>query len=422
MAIIKSQYRVANGKDFNTIHHFETDSEQVLMSDGRTLEKVVYGEPVTNQNLSILKKEGKYLVTNCIGLPDGLTITETYLLKVFTVGETVWQTLYDHKGNNIYTRCMTNVGFSTWSNGGKDITDKVTSMSSDVNSLKSTVKTHGEKLDEHKKSIENIIKEMGEEVTAHNHDERYARITGGVFTGDVALANEVNLAGNATSGQSHSLIKINGSNKVVVGNNLTGTVIKSSGDIMIEDGTGIHKLAHSGNLEALNASTLDGNKASAFAKISANTFTGQQTVDGHGITLKGSSTGLRFTDYNNSNVANISASGSDLVMNVGNSEVLRLRSSDKALMTLNKFIVQGNGEFRFAMKYSASDDGVGFVASSGASDMVRFTDWGRGRTIWEVERSSNTVAFASAIKVGGYKVSVGASQPYNPRVGDIWIY
>lgn len=415
MTIVKSQYRIANGTNYNNIYHFETDSEQVLMSDGRILENVLYGESVSNQNLSILKKEGKYLVTNCIGLPDGLTLTDTYLLKVFTVGETVWQTLYDHNGNNVYTRCMTNIGFSVWSNGGKSIQEGVTSLKNDVSVLNATVKTHSEKIEEHNGKIENIIKEMGEEVTAHNHDERYIKITGGVFTGDIALDNGTSLLGNATSGQSHELIKLNSYNGVEVGNNITKTTIKGSGDIAVEDGTGSYTLIHTGNIERLN-----GVQTSNLAKLNeANEFESQQTIVNSGLSLKTSATGLTFKDSGNNVIGKMFMNSTDLVVQVAYSEVLRLRSSDKALITNNKFILQGNGEFRLAMKYSSSDDGVGFVANTSSS--VRFIDWGNGgRTIWEVDRTSNVVNFANSIKVGGKKLTIGY-QPSNPSVGDIYI-
>lgn len=419
MTIVKSQYRVANGTNFDNIYHFETDSEQVLMADGRSLEKVFNGESISNQNLSILKKDGKYAVTNCLGLPDGLTISETYLLNVFTVGETVWQTLYDHKGNNVYTRCMTNIGFSVWSNGGKSIQEGVTSLKNDVSVLNDTVKTHGEKIEQHTTKIENIVKEMGEDVTAHNHDERYMKISGGVFTGEVALNNNYSLMGNSSGGQSHSLIKMNSSNGVEVGNGSSKTTINSGGEIVIQDGTGTHNLVHSGNLEKYTDG-LGGTKDTDVAKLNAsNVFSGQQTIENSGLSLKTSATGLTFKDYSDNVIAKMNMSSTDLVFQVANTEVLRLRSSDKALITNNKFILQGNGEFRLAMKYSSSDDGVGFVAST--SSTVRFTDWGTNRTIWEVNRTLNEVAFTNSIKIGGRKLTISTSAPSSPSYGDIWI-
>lgn len=420
MTVFKSEYRIANGENYEDIHYFKTSADMVVLEDGRNIEDVlVDGLGYTGQDLAIFKKEGKYLVTNSVGLPEGLAGGETYLLKVNTVGGNVWQRLFDHKGKNVYTRVVTSTGVSEWTNGGSGLDKSVSELKSSMELVNNTVKTHSEKINEHNTKIENIISELGEEVTAHNHDERYVKMTGGVYTGTVSVEQGQGWGVQSTSGVTNVALRMDSSNNTIVGSENYNTIIESNGNPKVKTASGTFDILHKG-LGSIDADTLNGKRASEFMTTSSqNEFTAQQTITNFGLSLKNSSTGLTFKDSNNVVVGKFMTDGNgDMVFQTQYAEHLRLRNSDKAVMTRNKLIIQGDGEFRFAMKFSSTDEGVGFVSSNASG--VKFTDWGNGKTIYNVNRYNNEVEFTNSIRVNGRRLSIGVI-PSNPSVGDVYI-
>lgn len=409
MANINSKYRVADGTGYEKVYHFETNTSMVLMKDGRTLSEAFEGKRVDNQNLTIFKADGKYIVTNSIGLPTGLKASLAYLLKVETVDSVVWQTLYDHVGNNIYTRCLTELGFSAWSNGGKDIQDKVISLGDKVSNIEFDVQGHTKSIADHKKKIDNIVKEMGEEVTAHNHDERYVAKQGGVYTGNFGMDNGVSLVGNTTSGTSLSIAKVNTNNQIEIGNGTTDLLIKSKNPITING----KEVITTGNLANHSA-----NFGDVFSNKS-NTLTGVQTIKGS-LKLQNDTESLRFEKANGTVVSTIASDSSDLVMKLGSSEVFRLRSSDNALIANQKLILKGQDRvwLRMGLENDA-DQGVGFVGDKGQKTFSMY-DWGKQKAVYTLNRDDNVVDFTNSIRIQGKKLSIGY-QPANAQVGDICI-
>lgn len=409
--VINSQYLVSNGKDFDDVYHFETNTAQVKTGDGRNLFEVIEGKQVNNQNLASLKSEGKYLTTNSVGLPNGLNANLTYLLKVETVEEVVWQTLYDHVGGNVYTRCMTSLGFSAWSNGGKDVQDKINSVSDKVSNIEFDIEKSSKIIQEQQTAISNILEEMGKEGTAHNHDERYVKKDGGVYTGSVGMANNVSLVGLNNSGNAISIAKIDNQNAVIIGNTGSNLNLLSNGEATINGTTVIT----SENISSHIKDTGD------VYQNKRNTFTDVQTIEGTGLKLKGSSSGIAFEKSDGTLVGNIVQDSSDLVMKLGNTEAFRLRSSDNAMMVNQKIILQGsNNKVWLRLGMSATDEGFGLSASQ--SNMFSLYDWGKGRSVFQVDRDKNIVEFTNAIKVGGKKLTIGGTAPSSGNaVGDIWI-
>ena len=406
MTNINSKYRVADGTGYEKVYHFETNSNMVLMQDGRTLSEVYEGKKADSQNLTIFKTDGKYIVTNSVGLPTGLKASLPYLLKVETVEDVVWQTLYDHVGNNVYTRCLTELGFSNWSNGGKDIQDKVISLGDKIGNIEFDVAKHEEKIVDHQKKIDNIVKEMGEEVTAHNHDERYVKKDGGVYTGHFGMANGVSLVGNTTGGTSLSIAKMNSSNQIEIGNTQTQLNLLSSSDITLNG----KEIITGGNLSKYSS-----NFGDVFSNKS-NTFQGTQTINGK-LKIK-SNDGLSFERADGIPISTIAPDSSDLVMKLAGTEVFRLRSSDNALMANQKLILQGSDRVWLRMGMG-NDQGLGFSGQAGSNQFSMY-DWGKGKAVFTVNREDNCVDFTNSIRVQGRKLSIGY-QPANATVGDICI-
>lgn len=396
MTIINSKYNISNGNDYET-YHFETNAKQVLLKNSdKTLEDVILGLDQDGQNLSIFKEQGLYLVSNSTDLPTGVDKTEKYLLEVKVVGDIVWQYLYEHKGNNVYVRSLTKLGFSKWALGGNDIQTFINNTETAIIEVVNYTRLLDERIEQVTDSMALVIEKISKSVTSHNHDERYVPKNGGAYTGEVQLTKASGIVGRHTNGQTFKIIKSNDNKVIELGNK--DSVIDIKSPVVYIDGKRLIDIDEVGVIA--NSSVERG-----LAK--QNTFTANQTISKSRLIInnsKGLTSSLGFNG----------GTGTNFTLEYDGKERIKVDSVNTVLT--GGLIVDGT----FAkIRSGSTDNGLGVVY---ASDKLTVTDFAKNKNYFLIERAGGEVQFTkNSIKLAGRRLSVSTTAPTNPTVGDIWI-
>lgn len=389
----------------------------VVFDNGRILKDILDGKAFDGSDLAMFKDNGSYLVSNSIGLPVGVLKESQLLLKVSVVGNIVWQTLYDHVGENVYVRTISPSGLSRWLDfGGSSVENVIKSINSEIEAFKKNDATQDTSIKDMAKSLSDIKKVMGDEMKSHNHDERYMKIDGtGLATASLRAENEFGL--NLTTNNNNVVngITMDGTNKINVGDKLGDMVLRSKGEIMVSNVEGNHTLLHTGS--SVNASKF-GNKAiESFAlKDGINEFTNIQTIKGSTLTMKDSKVEHRASNGTLLGKSYMSASGIFTVDNALGQPFFYTGETGTSIG--GGLTVDGNIP-TLQLKRGSADKGVEFSAYTG---QVNFTDLKSDKIAFALDRASNVMQFTNAIKVQNHKVSVQPSAPTSPVAGDIWIW
>ncbi|WP_235190054.1 pyocin knob domain-containing protein [Bacillus gaemokensis] len=410
-------------------------------------EMFLKGKLLQGINLNTIKDNGLYRVKGCTNAPSGMVATTVYLMKVDTVDTVVLQTFYDHTGNDTHQRAIVGSTIGTWSAGGKATNDAIADINKNVGSLtslKTTVKT----------SIVNAVNEVQTEVdglqtqvtsndadiaklksdmTSHNHDSSYLKLSGGSLTGSVSVANNKSFFGKNTGGTDLNIGKVTTSNDVVLGDTKAKTIIHTNTKKMLifNDGEYNHSVWHTGNVGAesgLDADKLDGLQASSFARVDVEPNFKENLImtQGKDIILRApagsmNSGDLVFAEGGNGEIGRV-------FVNESGSLVMRSQYYGDMKVRYDGVITSEHGmEFNSKtketdLKFRADDNdrGMGFYMNNNTRQMGLY-DWHNDRFFFATDRNESSVHFFNQIKIQGKRLHIRSDAPSGASVGDVWI-
>lgn len=280
-------------------------------------------------------------------------------------------------------------------------------------------------------AVESSVNTLSTNLSNHNHDGVYLKITGGNLTGDTSVSNNKSFAGKNTSGANVSIGKVDGTNNVVLGSTGNKTIINASGgDLKLSDGTSSHTIFHSGNMGAnsgLDADKLDGVQGSQFArKDTVNYYEADQFItEGKNLLLKapaGSSQAgsIYFRDGDNATKGRVMVqTDGDMSFFAGSVNGHTFKADGSMLSTYPHILDASSREVQLRFRQNASDAGMGFYMNNSTNRMGLF-DWTSNKFLFTTDRASASVQFANAIDIQGRKLSIQTTAPANPSSGDIW--
>ena len=441
MAIKKAQYTVtkATGED---VYHFETDNKMVNILDGDgvlvgTLDDMIFtGKTVTSGSYMNIKVNGLYKVTNLTGLPAGYDLGKISILSVKAVGKVgtpdlIIYDLYSQSGD-IFHNTVISGEASGWTSGGTSLANIISSLGSSIGTLANlttTVKTSivG--------SINSLKSDLGVANTAitananaitelknHNHDSQYISKSGDTMTGDLNVRNNNKFATMNTTGEVVSIAKLDALNKMTIGDSTVPLDILGSGAVTI-NGRKIWTEDSDGNGSGLDADKLGGTPNASFARRDiANSFTGNQTVDGE-IIMAGSdvgkSTKLVWKDGNNLR-GSIGFNQSGEFSILGNSSSVVFGSNSDMKTDVSIIMSSENRWNSMRFRRFNTQLGVGFELNRDSQDLL-FYDWDNKRNGFTYVRNSGEVSFSRQILISGRRLYIQSGAPAGATAGDIWI-
>ena len=436
-----------------TVLHYETEVAQVKLMDASgnptsdINEMLFNGKLLTSIALSTIKSTGLYRAKGATDAPSGMVSTNTYIFKVeaVDVGSGVivaHQSFYDHVNDETYHRTINGSTIGSWVKIGKAVAGTVASIGnltnlktqakadlvSSINEVQALVaNSSGTTM----VSLQSDVDDLQTQMTTHNHDTKYVKLTGGAVTGAFAVANSYSLAGKNTSGQNLTIGKVNSTNDVLLGDLTAKAIIQaSSTDVSITDGTHTYKVIHTGNDgvgSGLDADMVDGIHGSVIAREDTiNYFDNDQFVENSkSIVLRGANGSslagnIFFRAGDDSQKAKINASAEgDLHMTAGNINGHTFHATGEMFSTYQHELFAGTRENRVLFHRGDADLGIGhYMTTDGDFGLY---DWQGKEAVFTVDRSTREANFKNAIYVNGKKLTIQSTAPTNPKTGDIWI-
>lgn len=432
-----------------TVLHYETEASQVKIMDASgnptsdINEMLFNGKSLTSPDLNTIKTSGLYRVKGSTNAPSGMVATNTYIFKVeaVDVGSGVivaHQSFYDHVNDETYHRTINGTTIGSWIKIGKAVAGTVASIGSLAN-LKTSAKSDiVSSINEVKNSTDTAITTLNSEVaqlqsdmTSHNHDSKYVKLTGGSVTGSFAVGNNLSLAGKNTSGANLNVGKVDATNNVVLGDKGAKTIIQSnSTDLTITDGTKTYKVIHTGNDgvgSGLDADTVHGISGAVIAREDTiNYFDNDQFIENSkSIVLRGANGSntagnifFRAGDDSQKGKINVSAEG-DLHITAGNINGHTFHATGELFSTYQHELFSGTRENRVLFHRGDADAGIGhYMTTTGDFGLY---DWQGKEAVFTVDRTTREANFKNSIYVNGKKLTIQSTAPTNPKTGDIWI-
>jgi hypothetical protein len=273
---------------------------------------------------------------------------------------------------------------------------------------------------------------LGQQMSAHNHDGRYLRSSGGDLTGSASVPNQSSFQGKNTSGTKLNLGKVDSSNNVVLGDVVANSAVihAKGGNLNVHDGTKSNKVFHAGNMGAgskLDADTVDGLQGSVLARRdTVNDFEASQGIlNGGHLTLKapagsGQSGGVYFRGSDGTLKGSITTNPEgDLKFTSGTFSRHEINANGEFISGQSHIIDSGVRDAMLTLRKGSSDRGVGINIDSSNEFAVK--DFSNGVTLMKANRSTGIVSFGRHITIQGRRLYIQASAPAVADVGDVWI-
>lgn len=451
LVIKKSKANIHNGTSYDTLH-YETQAEQVKIMGASGItsdfnEMFLTGKLIQGVNLNTVKENGLYRVKGCTNAPSGMVATTVYLMRVDAVDTVVLQTFYDHAGNDTHQRAIVGSTVSPWSAGGKKTNDAIATINanigsianlktSDKNSVVNAVNEVQTEVDMAlKKASDNAsaISQLNKDITNHNHDGTYVKLTGGTVTGNISMANNKSFSGKNTGGAEINIGRISTANAVIIGDTNAQTVIHTSTKKTLKfyDGTDEHSVWHTGNvghMSGLDADKLDGIHASQFARVDAEPNFQKNLVmtDGKDIILRApagsmNSGDLIFAEGGNGEIGRVFVDNTGtLVLRSQFYGDMRVRGDGVITSDYGIEFNSKNKETRVHFKANDSDVGMGFYMNNNSKQMGLY-DWQHDRYFFTANRNESSIEFNNQIKIQGKRLHIRGDAPTYATYGDIWI-
>lgn len=452
MAFKKVRANYHNGTAFNTVH-YETQAEQVKIMGANGVvsdfdEMFLKGKLIQGVDLNTVKSNGLYRVKGCTNAPSGMVATTVYLMKVETVDTVVLQTFYDHTGNDTHQRAIVGSTVGAWSAGGKKTNDAIATINTNIGALTglqtsvktsvvnaiNEVQTEVNGLQTQVTSNDGDIAKLKSDLTSHNHDNAYLKLTGGSLSGGLSVANNQSISGKNTGGSALNIGRVSVANAVVLGDANALTVIHTNTkkSLKFYDGTEEHSIWHTGRQgqdSGLDADKLDGFHASSFARVDAESRFQKNIVveNGQDVVLRASagsmnSGDLVFAEGGNGEIGRV-------FVNTEGTLVLRSQFYGDMKVRYDGVITSDHGmEFNSKnketdLKFRADDGdkGMGFYMNNSTRQMGLY-DWQNDRFFFTTDRGKSSVDFsANHIKIGGKRLYLDWQTPQGASNGDVWI-
>lgn len=454
MAIKKAQANYDNGTTFDTLH-YETQASQVKVVDGTgsvisdLSETLLNGKTLASVSILSIRNTGKYFVVNPTGSPITPAVDTAYQLEVTTMKKSsgtllTIQVFYDHRYADVYRRVLDDDATTdSWVRSGKFVSDFIKSVGDPATLLTQSKAVVGA-INEVKSVLDNtnnvVIKRIGEEIAgvtnalnAHNHDDKYLKLTGGNVTSTLSVANNKSVAGRDSSGATDLNIgKVNTTSDVVLGDTKAKSVIQTKdNNLYVTNGTSTYKVLHTGNDGAgsgLDADRIDGIEGEQLARQdSINYYTQDQIVDNSKSMILKATSGASYAGSIYWKLADGTAKGRIGVNSTGEMYFQtngvtghRIQADGKMESVYDHLLNARDRQVSIRFKLDDSDEGAGFYMNN-TTKQVGFYDWKYGGAIFRTDRDDQTVKFTNSIFVQDHKLSIQSTTPSKPAKDDIWI-
>lgn len=439
------QYTILD-ENLNEIpQHFETNTDMVRVltkSDnvlGSVSDFMFAGKVVDGGSFKDLKVSGNYRVRGLRDLPSNIPHDKTCILSVESVGEIGNPSLIKYElttSDGDIVSCIYSDGrYSQWSSGGITIESRISGLKREIGN-REELRTNTKRdlvsaINELSRGIVLAqsngvdISEKVDNLSGHNHDNRYLKLSGGTLTGSITLGRGNEFKYVNQYGRELSAIRSK-NGQLVLGNKIDETNIESSSSQLLFNGK---KIVTEGNIDKVIENNPSINLSSdKYLALTGGTMRGTLKFE------RGNDIIFDETDnYTEGSIRWRSSGGSRTrgVLYVDSSGRLNFDSNGTNAFTVDdwgnyytygKLVCNSSKhETGMVIKLDSTDKGMGFYRNN-SSKYLGVYNWDKQKRLAYFSHTDNALHLDEAVFIQGKRLWLQNSQPSGSHsVGDIWI-
>ncbi|MBO1087231.1 hypothetical protein [Enterococcus mundtii] len=429
-----AKYNVVNEELVPEVVHYETSGEQVKLFDkdmvelGNLQQLLMNGISLEEHEVDItaIKYSGNYIVNEIKNSPINNLDDKTSILQATAVGEKGNPMFVHfklvHPTGQIFHNTVVGQQESGWTSSGKTLQEQLENSNNQIDINKKAISNHSTAITQ----LEKITKETSDNLSQHNHDGSYLKLSGGILEGNVSLRHGAKYKFVSSQGEEKDFAQYSVAKGATIGDVGTPMEFLSEG-ILKHNGKKVWSELSHGKGSGLDADLIQGVNGDDIAQLNRINYFKEDIRISKNKSLvfqdDGSGSGIfwRSTDGTQRAAIRVDTEGKYQFYSKDGKAHTKIERDGKLSTDKGLFLNASANETTAIFGLTENDKGMGMYRNN-SSKYLGFYNWSKGTRMAYFHQDQNFLYLDEAPSIMGRRLYMQSGTPSGSRtVGDIWI-